>query len=128
MRSRAVVALTALSLLSAGAARAQFPGIGGGTSDLMGQALPNVSSASAGNTAGVLSYCVKNNILKGNTATSVLSSLSGRSGVQSSSAFDTGKKGQLETGNGNLFSLGGLKEKAKTKVCDMVLQHGQSLL
>lgn len=129
----ALLSLTLSSLLLASAARAEnIPGLGGqlpsGTSDLMGQALPSVSSAGTANTAGVLSFCVKNNVLKGNAATSVLNSLSGKSGVQSSNAFSAGQKGQLETGNGNMFSMSGLKDKAKSKICDMVLQHGQSLL
>jgi hypothetical protein len=93
----------------------------------MGQALPSVSSAGTANTTGVLSYCVKNNYIKGDAATSALSSLTGKSVVQSSSAFSAGQQGQLETGNGSMVSMSGLQEQAKSKLCDMVLQHAQSM-
>lgn len=135
MRFRAILLfLTASALLLAGAAQAQnIPGLGGqlpsgASSGLLGQALPNVSSAGAANTSGVLSYCVQNNLLQGNAATSALSNLSGRSGVQSSSAFSAGQQGQLDTGNGNMFSMSGLQDQAKSKLCDLILQHAQSLL
>ena len=135
--------LTATGLMISAAAPAQgIPGIGGGTSSvpgignqlpggasgLVGQVLPNVSSAGTANTTGVLSYCVQNNYLQGDSASSVLSSLTGKSGVQSSSAFTAGQQGQLETGNGNMFSLSGLQDQAKSKLCNMVLQHAQSML
>lgn len=135
-RSRAGAALLALGVcvcLSAGPAEAQtMPSLGGqspdGVGGLLQQAMPSVSGAGAANTAGVLSYCVKNNLVSGNGATSVLNSLSGRSEVQSSGAFALGQQGQLETGNGNMFSLAGLKGQVKSKLCDQVLQHAQSLL
>jgi hypothetical protein len=135
MRVRAILlSLTAPALLLASAAQAQnIPGLGGqlpggAASGLLGQALPNVSSAGTANTSGVLSYCVQNNLLHGSAATSALSSLSGKSGVQSSPAFSAGQQGQLDTGNGNMFSMSGLQDQAKSKLCDMVLQHAQSLL
>jgi hypothetical protein len=128
-----VLSLTVSTFMVVGTVQAQnVPGLGGqlpgGASELIGKALPNVSSAGTNNTAGVLSFCVKNNYLKGNTAASALSSLSGKSGVQSSSAFSAGQQGQLETGNGSMFSLSGLQSQAKSKLCDMVLQHAQSML
>jgi hypothetical protein len=129
-----LLSLTTSALMSAGAAQAQnIPGVGGQlpggvSSALMGQALPNVSLAGTANTTGILSYCVKNNYLQGSAATSVLSSLTGKSGVQSSSAFSAGQQGQLETGNGGMFSMSGLQGQAKFKLCDMVLQHAQAML
>ncbi len=143
--------LAASAVLLAGAAQAQnIPGLGGGgtsrsipglggqlpgggmsgsgMSGLGGAALPSVSSAGTANTTGILSYCVQNNYLQGGTATSALSSLSGRSGVQSTSAFSAGQQGQLETGNGSMFSMSGLPTQVRSKVCDMVLQHAQSMM
>ena len=120
----------AFGLSSIGVVQAQnIPNIGG--SSLLGQGLPNVSSASTSNTAGILSYCVKNNYLNGDTASSassVLSKLTAKSGVQSSSGFSAGQQGNLETGNGGMFSVSGMEDKAKSKLCDMVLQHAQSML
>lgn len=139
VRIGAVLVVLSASLVAGGlpAAAQTIPGLGGSGSSgasgvtglagqLAGQALPSVSSASTNNTAGVLSYCVKNKYVKAQTATSVLSRLTGSSATQSSSAFATGQQGNLETGNGSLFSLDSLKDKAREKVCDMVLEHAQS--
>jgi hypothetical protein len=90
--------------------------------------LPSLSSSSTGNVAGVLSYCVKNNIVQGATATSALSSLTGQSGVTSSSGYQAGEQGNIQSGSGSDFSLSGVSDEVKTKACNMVLQHAQSLL
>lgn len=99
-----------------------------GMGSTMGAALPSLSSASTGNVAGVLSYCVQNNIVQGSSATNTLSALTGQSGVTSSSGYTEGTQGDIQSGNGNSFSLGGLSDQLKTKACNMVLQHAQSLL
>ena len=126
----ALIVLAVLGIMPYGALRAQnLSNFGGG--GMLGQGLPNVSSAGTSNTAGVLSYCVKNNYLKGDgaqSATSALSTLTGKSGTQSSDGFTAGQQGNLETGNGGNFSMSGLQDQAKSKVCDMVLQHAQSML
>jgi len=89
--------------------------------------LPDVSSANASNTSGLLSYCVQNSYLKSSTAKSLLSSLTGSSSVSTaSSSYLSGTKGILETGNGETFSLSALKDKAKTKLCDTILEHAKS--
>jgi len=103
-------------------------GLMGGGSGAMGSMLPSLSSSSTGNVAGVLSYCVKNNIVQGSSATGALSALTGQSGVTSSSGYAAGEQGQIQSGSGNNFSLGGASQQIKTKACDMVLKHAQSLL
>jgi hypothetical protein len=93
--------------------------------------LPPVSQAGAGNTAGVLQYCIKNNYLSGGSAASVKNSLMSKvSGSSRDSGFSAGNNGVLQTGNGQSYSLGGggLKAQATHKVCDMVLQHAKSML
>ncbi len=100
----------------------------GGRGGAMGQMLPSLSSSSTGNVAGVLGYCVKNNIVQGSSATGALSALTGKSGVTSSSGYTAGEQGQIQSGNGNQVSLNGASRQIKTKACDMVLQHAQSLL
>lgn len=120
----------AQSIPNLGSASSQggLSGLAGGASGLMGGVLPNVSSTSAGNAAGVLSYCVKNKILSGMGATSALSGLLGQKDVKSSKEYAAGQNGALITGDGNAFSLEGVKGKVKSKVCDLVLQHAHSLL
>lgn len=117
-----------------------MPGMGGGANALTGAAsglmgggssamgLPSLASSSTGNVAGVLSYCVKNNIIQGSPATSALSTLTGQSGVTSSDGYKAGTQGDIVSGNGSSFSLDGISGQMKTKACDMVLQHAQSLL
>jgi hypothetical protein len=105
----------------------QLPGMGG-AAGLTGQMLPSLSSASTGNIAGILSYCVQNKGLQGNAATSTLNALTHKNGVTSSSAYTAGQQGQLETGSGQSFSLSGVQQQVKTKVCGMVLERAKSLL
>jgi Protein of unknown function (DUF2501) len=103
-------------------------GLSGGAGGLAGQMLPSLSSASTGNIAGILSYCVQNNDLQGSAATTTLDALTHKTGVTTSSAYTAGQQGQLETGSGNSLSLSGLTQQVKTKVCGMALQHAKSLL
>jgi Protein of unknown function (DUF2501) len=102
--------------------------MGGSGSGAMGSMLPSLSSSSTGNVAGVLSYCVKNNIVQGSSATGALSGLTGQSGVTSSSGYAAGEQGNIQSGSGSEFSLGSASDQIKTKACNMVLQHAQSLL
>jgi hypothetical protein len=102
--------------------------MGGGGSGAMSSMLPSLSSSSTGNVAGVLSYCVQNNIVQGSSATSALSTLTGQSGVTSSSGYAAGQQGEIQSGSGSDFSLNGASKQIKTKACNMVMQHAQSLL
>ncbi|SNB76096.1 Protein of unknown function [Arboricoccus pini] len=102
-----------------------------GLSDMvsgLGGNLPDVSSAGSSNTAGVISYCVKNNYLKGQSASSILNKLSGQSSTTDSDEFGRGQSGQIDTGGGKSFSLSGVQDKVKSKMCDLVLDHAKSLL
>ncbi|WP_322783286.1 DUF2501 domain-containing protein [Gluconobacter vitians] len=142
--SHGVFAVLAAAGLVVSSAHAQsIPGVGGagnamsdmsgmsnmtGGTGMMGSMLPNVSSASTGNVAGVLSYCVQNNYLSGSSATSALSSLTGKQDVTSSSDYKAGQQGQLLTGGTNPLSLSSLKGQMKQKVCSMILNRAQNLL
>jgi hypothetical protein len=103
-------------------------GLGGGGG------LPAVGQASPSNTAGVLQYCVRNNYVNGNAASSVknslLSKVTGGGQTSNDSGFKAGNSGILQTGKGQDFSLGGdgIKAQVTHKVCDEVLQHAKSLL
>lgn len=114
---------------SAGSAMSGMTGgMGNMASGAMGSMLPNVSSASMGNVAGVLSYCVQNNYLNGSGATSALGSLTGKQDVTSSSDYTAGQQGQLLTGGDNPFSLSSLTSGIKKKVCNMVLDRAKNLI
>ncbi|MBF8747112.1 DUF2501 domain-containing protein [Pseudomonas monteilii] len=101
-------------------------------SDLGGlsNALPGtLSSDSAGNVAGVLEYCVKNNYLNADSASSVKDKLLSKvTGGTSDSGYSEGSEGTISTSSGNDLSLSGLKEKVKKQACDQILKQGKSLI
>lgn len=113
---------------------ADHPDTGGGALGGLGGAagIPMVGGASAGNTAGVLQYCVKNNYLNDGSASSVKDSLLRKMSGQGASdpGYKAGSNGLLETGTGEKYSLGGgdLKAQATEKVCGLMLRHAKSLL
>lgn len=106
---------------------------GGGLADL-GGALSGKSmmSGSTGNVAGVLQFCIRNNYLDGNAASSVKDRLMGKlSGKPSSDrGYNEGEKGILSGSDGKKLDLsgGGLKAKVTRQVCDQILAQGKSLL
>ena len=138
--SKTALAL-AFALAVSAPASAQLPSLGSlagkgalpstagipGAAGLLGGALPDVSSVGAGNAAGVLGYCIKNKYLGANGAAGVLDRLKGMTGVTSGPDYAAGQKGQLLTG-GSSFSLTAMKDKLKTKLCDLVLSHAKSLI
>lgn len=124
----------------------------GGLGGLLGGTLPNVGSIGAGNAAGLLGYCLKNNLLgqggalgaltggrntsrAGSTtkapatgAQSILQRLTGRQGVQTSPGYAAGQDGEVQAPNGQAFSLDDLGGQAKTRMCSIVLNRAKSFL
>jgi hypothetical protein len=147
---RSTVAGIAIAmLLPISAAHAQLGNLlkGGGSSDgsssgglsslgSMGSALTgqSMTSGSTSNVAGVLQFCIKNNYLSGNGASSVkdslMSKLGGTSAASSDSGYTDGANGLLKSGNGQQLDLsgGGLKQQVTKQVCDKILSQGKSLL
>ena len=129
----AALSFLALSALSAMQVHAQsLPGLGSGTGGALGGlsgGLPSVSQAGPGNLAGVLQYCIQNNMLSSSTAGQTQSALLGQTpGAAQSSDFAAGSSGMLQTGNNQNYSLSGAQSQVKQEICNMVLQHAQSLL
>ncbi|MFD4838229.1 DUF2501 domain-containing protein [Achromobacter sp. NPDC058515] len=111
-----------------GAAGNALPGLGGGS-------LSSLSPATAGNAAGVLEFCMKNNYLSGGDAQAMKDKLMGKvSGgsakAKSDSGYLAGVQGMLNGSDGKSVDLsgGGLKEEITRKACDQVLKHGKSFL
>jgi len=112
-----------------GAAGSAAQGLGGGLP------LSSLSAGSAGNAAGVLEFCIKNNYLSGGDAQSVKDQLMGKvSGGSGQAASDPGyadgAQGILKGSDGKSVDLsgGGLKEELTRKACDQVLAQGKSFL
>jgi hypothetical protein len=117
-----IVLSFALALAPIPAAAQALPGLPGAGG------LPDVTKMGAPNVAGVLGYCVKNRLLSGTGATSVIDGLKGKSGVASSPEFSAGEAGNIIAGGGAPVSLGAMPAQLKTQACNAVLRHGSSLL
>ncbi|WON78455.1 DUF2501 domain-containing protein [Serratia sp. UGAL515B_01] len=97
-----------------------------------------LSAGNMNNAAGILQYCVKNNILSGGDAAAVkdklLDKLDTANPASAKSAdFQQGIDGLLSTGDGkklDLNSLGNseITEKVKQKACDLALKQGKSFI
>ncbi|MDA5546002.1 DUF2501 domain-containing protein [Yersinia rochesterensis] len=97
-----------------------------------------LSTSTMTNAAGILQYCVQNNVLSAKGTTAVKDQLMSKLGITStenakSQDYQEGLGGLLKTGEGkqlNLNDLGSeqITEKIKTKACNLVLKQGQSFL
>jgi hypothetical protein len=97
--------------------------------------LSSLTSGTAGNAAGVIEYCIKNNYLSGDAAAAMKDKLIGKVGgeekAKEDSGYVEGAKGMLTSGDGktmNLADAGGLKGKLTEQACKAVLDQAQSLL
>lgn len=110
----------------------------GGILQGLGNNLPlsSLTPASAGNAAGVLEFCMKNNYLEGGDAQALKDKLMGKIGggstqkAKSDSGYLAGLQGMLNGSDGKSVDLsgGGLKEELTRKACDQVLKHAKSFL
>ncbi|MDM0077375.1 DUF2501 domain-containing protein [Variovorax sp. J2P1-59] len=124
----------ALVVLAAGSVHAQgldmLKGLGGGGGS---SALGSMSSGSLGNAAGVLEYCLKNNYLSGDAASSVKDQLMSKipgGKPASDSGYVDGSQGILTGSDGKKMDLtgGGLKQEITKRACDFVLKQGKSMI
>ncbi|MBP0628284.1 DUF2501 domain-containing protein [Cupriavidus sp. AcVe19-1a] len=92
----------------------------------------SLTSGTAGNAAGVIEFCMKNNYLNADAATSAVKDklLGSVSGGTSDSGYTDGSRGILSTSGGNKLDLSGsgLKAEVTKQVCDKILAQGKSML
>jgi hypothetical protein len=105
-------------------------GVGNLSSALSGG---SVTSSNSSNVAGVLQFCIKNNYLGGNSASSVKDSLMSKlpgGASNSNSSYTDGANGILDTGSGQKLSLGGdgVTQQLTKQICDKILDQGKSML
>ena len=92
-----------------------------------------LASGSAGNAAGVVEYCMKNNFLGGD-AGGIKDQLMGKvtgGGETEKNDYADGAKGLLKTGDGksvDIGQLGSMKESVTKKACKSVLDNAKSFL
>ena len=159
-----LVGLAGLALLAALPAlgSAQLEGMlgksghGTGLKGMAGMASSPMTSGSMGNVAGLLQYCIGNNVLSADSAGPVKDQLMGKlpgGGQNKDPGYSDGMKGLLHGSNGNLMDLnavgsmggaggatsaggaaagaggaGDLTGDLKKKACDTVLAQAKSFL
>jgi hypothetical protein len=109
-------------------------GIGGAASSL--GSLSSITSGSTGNAAGIIDYCVKNNYLSGDSASSVKDQLMDKTTgaknqpAESNLDYIGGARGIVTGSSGQSVDLStaGLKGKAVKKVCEKILDQAKSML
>lgn len=124
---RLIAAVPVLALALAPVAASAQQSAGGGLGGLLGGGLPSVAGVGAGNAAGLIGYCLKNRLLSGENASSVLGKLTGQQGVAASPGFAAGQKGMVQSGN-RAFSLNSVGDTVKARLCDAVLDRGMAFL
>jgi hypothetical protein len=101
--------------------------------------LSSITSGSTGNVAGIIEYCVQNNLLGSSNASSASSvkdqlmgklSGTGAEPAQSNPDYINGAKGILSGSSGQSLdlSMAGLKAAATKQICQKILDQGKSLL
>ena len=107
--------------------------MGGGGQGAALSALGLTSSSTAGNAAGVITYCMKNNVLNADKAAQVKNQLLGKMGLApqeepKDEGYLSGLSGMVTGSGGKSFNLDKVKGDLKEKACDYVLENATSLL
>jgi len=113
-------------LLAAGVGWAAFPAHAQMDAAPIPSALPSVSTMTPGNAAGVLQYCVSNNLVSSTSAGAVLDGLTKKPDVMKSKDYTAGKAGQI-LGN-KKFSIGSAPGFLQSQACDLVLNQAKNFL
>lgn len=87
-------------------------------------ALPDMKSISPANAAGVLQYCVKNNLVSSTATDGVLAPLTAKQGIKGSPEFSAGQAGSIISG-GKTFALGQANDYLKSQACDLVFRQAK---
>jgi hypothetical protein len=136
---RVITGFVALALATT--ASSQIPGLKDAAG---GMDVSSLASGSAGNAAGVIEYCMKNNFLGGDAAgvkDQLVGKLGGEDKAKADPGYTEGLKGMVAGGDGkgtDLSSLGGgdatggalgdMKGKLTEQACSAVLDNAKSLL
>jgi hypothetical protein len=86
-------------------------------------ALPNVSSISPANAAGVLQYCMQHDLVSSAVGSTVIDNLTKAPDVTKSHDFVTGQSGQILASK--TFAIGAAPTYLQSEACDMVLKRAQ---
>jgi hypothetical protein len=87
--------------------------------------LPKVASISVANAAGVLNYCVKNNLVSFTAVDQVVTGLSAKPDPKSADYVD-GQGGQIHADGGKTFAMTKAPAILQSQACDRVLQQAKT--
>ena len=121
--------LPTLALVLSATAAAQGDLLGALKAQAGNLAMPALGGNTVGNAAGVLQYCVKNNLLGGDAAglkDKLMGKVTGQPAQET--GFQAGLGGLLQGGDGRSLNLQSLSGTVKEKACDYVLKNASSLL
>lgn len=128
-RSIAWIAATAALVFATNASSQDLGAVTGGMD------LSSLSSGSAGNAAGILQFCISNNYLTANAASSMkdrlVSKIGGADAAQQDTGYADGTQGTLTGRDGksiDITKMGSLESNLTQKACGAVLDHASSLL
>lgn len=121
-----------LGALGGAAALASGSALGGNAALLQGLGLGKLTSGAAGNAAGVLEYCVKNNYLQKANIDTVKNSLLDKAGInakepETDASYQNGLQGMLK-GDASTLDLSSVQDDVKEKACEYVLDNASSIL
>jgi len=88
-------------------------------------ALPNISSISAANAAGILRYCVSKQLVSSTSADLVLKSLTAKRNVANSPDYSAGQQGRILATDGKVFSIPAAPSYLQSQACDQVLTRAR---
>lgn len=99
-----------------------------GTPGALGEnGLPPITEASAGNVAGLLSYCIQKQYVYGTTSRTVGRDLAKRADVKNDQGYSLGGQGLLQNGTSTPFDISTLDKSARVKLCSDLTHRGQEL-
>jgi len=81
----------------------------------------------AANSAGVLEYCVRRNLVSTVSADSILERLAHQRDIKSSPDYFAGQSGKVLTRGGSPFVFARATSYLQSQVCAMVLDHSKQL-
>jgi len=105
-------------------------GLSGNIGSALG--LPSIGADMAGNTAGILQYCIEHKYIDPLKADNVKDKLLDKAGInkepKKDKGYEQGLGGILTGTDGSTFNFDNVKENLKDKACDYVLDNAQSLI
>ena len=119
---------------SGGSGSSALGGMLGGGKEMSALSAAGLTSpGTAGNAAGVITYCMKNNYLNADKAAQVKDQLLGKMGLAKKEepkdeGYMSGLSGMVTGSGGKSFNLDKIKGDLKEKACDYVLDNAKSLL